>query len=153
MNFAFLHLCGFVNSRNEPPPLHRRPACRAAGDPAVRQVGLAGGRAGGGRCRRAGLPEQANREVCALLKDGIPVSVPDAAHGRQKIERLCVIEWAQPQNNDFLLVSQLSITGALYTCRPDLIGFVNGLPWVVIELTCSPRWLGAKLVTKSSGRR
>jgi type I restriction enzyme R subunit len=23
---------------------------------------------------------------------------------------------------------------ALYTCRPDLVGFVNGLPWVVIEL-------------------
>jgi type I restriction enzyme R subunit len=60
--------------------------------------------------------------------------VPDAAHGGQKIERLRVIDWAQPANNDFLLVSQFSITGALYTCRPDLVGFVNGLPWVVIEL-------------------
>jgi type I restriction enzyme R subunit len=39
-----------------------------------------------------------------------------------------------PENNDFLLVSQFSVTGALYTCRPDLVGFVNGLPWVVIEL-------------------
>src|SRR5262245_42601118 len=28
----------------------------------------------------------------------------------------------------------MTITGQLYTCRPDLIGFVNGLPWVVIEL-------------------
>ena len=37
-------------------------------------------------------------------------------------------------NNDFLLVSQFSVTGALYTCRPDLVGFVNGLPLVVIEL-------------------
>jgi Type I restriction enzyme R protein N terminus (HSDR_N) len=35
---------------------------------------------------------------------------------------------------DFLLVSQFSVTGALYTCRPDLVGFVNGLPLVVIEL-------------------
>jgi type I restriction enzyme R subunit len=26
------------------------------------------------------------------------------------------------------------VTGPLYTCRPDLVGFVNGLPWVVIEL-------------------
>ena len=31
-------------------------------------------------------------------------------------------------------VSQFSVTGALYTCRPDLVGFVNGLPLVVIEL-------------------
>ena len=39
-----------------------------------------------------------------------------------------------PASNDFLLVSQFSVTGSLYTCRPDLIGFVNGLPLVVIEL-------------------
>ena len=30
-------------------------------------------------------------------------------------------------------MSQFSVTGALYTCRPDLVGFINGLPWVVIE--------------------
>ena len=36
--------------------------------------------------------------------------------------------------NDFLLVSQMTVTGALYTVRPDLIGFVNGLPLVVVEL-------------------
>lgn len=78
--------------------------------------------------------EAANREVYRLLKDGIPVSIPDRVHGGQKTERLRVIDWAQPENNDFLLVSQFSVTGALYTCRPDLVGFVNGLPWVVIEL-------------------
>jgi type I restriction enzyme, R subunit len=54
--------------------------------------------------------------------------------GGQKTERLRVIDWEQPAHNDFLLVSQFSVTGALYTCRPDLIGFVNGLPLVVIEL-------------------
>jgi type I restriction enzyme R subunit len=78
--------------------------------------------------------EAANREVYALLKDGIAVSVPDREHGGQKTERLRVVDWQHPQNNDFLLVSQFSVTGALYTCRPDLVGFVNGLPWVVIEL-------------------
>jgi type I restriction enzyme, R subunit len=76
----------------------------------------------------------ANREVYRLLKDGIPVSIPDREHGGQKTERLRVVDWAQPQRNDFLLVSQLSVVGNLYTCRPDLVGFVNGLPWVVIEL-------------------
>jgi hypothetical protein len=29
---------------------------------------------------------------------------------------------------------QFSVTAALYTCRPDLVGFVNGLPLVVIKL-------------------
>ncbi len=28
--------------------------------------------------------------------------------------------------NDFLLVSQMTITGPLYSCRPDRIGFVHG---------------------------
>ena len=98
-----------------------------------------------------GLPA-ANREVYGLLKDGIVVSFAgqeappsprgrgsdenegySREHGGQKAERLRVIDWESPQNNDFLLVSQLTVVGALYTCRPDLVGFVNGLPLVVIE--------------------
>ena len=86
------------------------------------------------RDRSAMLPASANREVYRLLKEGITVSVPDQAQGGQKTERLRIVDWENPDNNDFLLVSQLSVTGALYTCRPDLVGFVNGLPWVVIEL-------------------
>ncbi len=89
------------------------------------------------RDRSAMSLEAANREVYLLLKEGIKVSVPDrqpAAAGGQKTERLRVVDWEHPENNDFLLVSQLSVTGALYTCRPDLVGFVNGLPLVVIEL-------------------
>ena len=86
------------------------------------------------RDRSAMLLEAANREVYRLLKEGITVSVPDLVQGGQKTERLRVVDWEAPQNNDFLLVSQLSVTGALYTCRPDLVGYINGLPWVVIEL-------------------
>ena len=86
------------------------------------------------RNRSAMSLEAANREVYRLLKDGIPVSIPDREHGGQKTERLRVVDWAQPERNDFLLVSQFSVVGSLYTCRPDLVGFVNGLPWVVIEL-------------------
>lgn len=86
------------------------------------------------RNRSAMLLEAANREVYGLLKEGIVVSVPDHEHGGQKTERMRVVDWATPENNDFLLVSQFSVTGALYTCRPDLVGFINGLPWVVIEL-------------------
>jgi type I restriction enzyme R subunit len=76
----------------------------------------------------------ANRDIYDLVKDGVLVSVPAGEHGGQKTERVRVIDWQNPQTNDFLLVSQMTITGALYTCRPDLIGFVNGLPLVVVEL-------------------
>ncbi len=86
------------------------------------------------RDRSAMSLEAANREVYQLLKEGIPVSIPDREHGGQKTERLRVVDWEHPEQNDFLLVSQFSVVGGLYTCRPDLVGFVNGLPWVVIEL-------------------
>src|SRR6185312_5815787 len=76
----------------------------------------------------------ANREIWDLLRDGVIVPVADLERGGQKTERVRVIDWDNPQANDFLLVSQMTIAGELYTCRPDLIGFVNGLPLVVIEL-------------------
>lgn len=86
------------------------------------------------RDRSAMLPTAANRELWALMRDGVKVSVPDLARGGQKDERVRVVDWDNPAANDFLLVRQMTIVGQLYTCRPDLIGFVNGLPWVVIEL-------------------
>ena len=52
---------------------------------------------------------------------------------RPQHESLCHQRGIQ-QTMIFLLVSQFSVTGALYTCRPDLVGFVNDLPLVVIEL-------------------
>ena len=86
------------------------------------------------RDRSAMSLEAANREVYQLLKEGLKVSIPDREHGGQKTERLRVVDWETPTANDFLLVSQLTVTGSLYTCRPDLVGFINGLPWVVVEL-------------------
>ena len=76
----------------------------------------------------------ANRDLWDLLRDGVTVSVADQERGGLKTERVRVIDWDNPRANDFLLVSQMTVTGELYTCRPDLVGFVNGLPFVVIEL-------------------
>ena len=86
------------------------------------------------RNRSAMSPAAGNRELHELLKQGIKVSVPDKERGGQKPERVRVIDWENPLANDFLLVSQMSIQGPLYLRRPDLIGFVNGLPLVVVEL-------------------
>jgi type I restriction enzyme R subunit len=85
------------------------------------------------RDRSAMSLEAANREVYLLVKEGIKVSMPGHERGGQKTERLRVIDWENFAANDFLLVSQFSLTGPLYTCRADLVGFVNGLPLVVIE--------------------
>jgi len=86
------------------------------------------------RDRSAMTPPAANRELWTLMRDGVKVSVPDLVRGGVKDERVRVVAWDDPGANDFLLVSQMTIVGQLYTCRPDLIGFVNGMPWVVIEL-------------------
>lgn len=86
------------------------------------------------RSRASMTLEAANREVYQLLKEGVELKVPDHKKGGQKIERLRVIDWHDPLKNDFLLVSQFQVKTPLYPCRPDLVGFVNGLPLVLIEL-------------------
>lgn len=74
----------------------------------------------------------ANREMYGLLKHGVKVDVRNA-DGELTTERIRIIDWERPDENHFLLVSQLWVTGDVYRRRPDLVGFVNGLPLVVCE--------------------
>jgi len=75
----------------------------------------------------------ANREIYQLLKSGVKVSFK--SDDDEDLEATVkIIDWNTPDNNDFLLASQFSVTGEIYTRRADLIGFVNGLPLVFIEL-------------------
>lgn len=75
----------------------------------------------------------ANREIYKLLKDGVRVSFQDD-EGEEVDETVQVIDWNTPDNNDFFLASQFWITGNIYKRRADLVGFVNGLPLLFIEL-------------------
>lgn len=75
----------------------------------------------------------ANRDLYRLLKDGVKVKVSDE-HGGHSTETLRVIDWAAPANNEFFLASQMWVAGDMYRRRCDLLGFVNGLPLVFIEL-------------------
>jgi len=77
---------------------------------------------------------EANREIDRLLRNGAKVKTPDRERGGQRTEVVRVIDWNDPQSNDFLVISQFWIAGDLYTRRTDLVGFVNGLPLVLIEL-------------------
>jgi type I restriction enzyme, R subunit len=85
------------------------------------------------RDRSKQIAVNANRDLYRLLKDGVKVKVPDA-HGGHSIETLRVIDWATPANNEFFLASQMWVAGDMYRRRCDLLGFVNGLPLVFIEL-------------------
>jgi type I restriction enzyme R subunit len=76
---------------------------------------------------------QANREIYKLLKDGVRVSFQDE-DGGEAHETFRVIDWNEPKNNNFFLASQFWITGSIYKRRADLIGFINGLPLIFIEL-------------------
>lgn len=82
----------------------------------------------------------ANREIHLLLKNGVRVTFENA-RGERVTETVAVIDWLQPENNDFLLTSQLWVNGDMYKRRCDLVGFVNGLPLVFIELKASHKKL------------
>lgn len=75
----------------------------------------------------------ANREIYKLLKDGVKVKFRNS-DDEETIETVKVIDWNQPENNDFFLASQFWISGELGNKRADLVGFINGLPLVFIEL-------------------
>jgi len=83
---------------------------------------------------------QANREIYHSLKNGVKVNIENA-RGERVTETVNVIDWQAPENNDYLLASQFWVTGEMYKRRCDLVGFVNGLPLVFIELKASHKKL------------
>jgi type I restriction enzyme R subunit len=74
-----------------------------------------------------------NEEKYKLLRDGVPVKYRDSA-GRLVDKRLRLIDFARPEKNRYIAVRELWVRGKLWLRRPDVIGFVNGLPLVFIEL-------------------
>ena len=90
--------------------------------------------------RQAMSSVAANREVDALIRDGVRVEFKDE-QGRNRKERIKVIDFTDPtsHHNQFLAVTQLWIqsTGAAAKAgyrRPDILLYINGLPLVFIEL-------------------
>jgi type I restriction enzyme R subunit len=81
-----------------------------------------------------GIPAllSANRHFHQLLVGGVPVEYQK--DGQTRGDRVRLMDWAAPERNEWLAVSQFSIKGAHHTRRPDIILFVNGLPLVLIEL-------------------
>lgn len=83
-------------------------------------------------------PIIANKEIYELIKNGVQVEYKNAL-GREENDYVKVIEFNDKEvtENDFLLVSQLSIEyqeTQNITRRPDLLLYINGLPLIMIEL-------------------
>ncbi|NVH64536.1 type I restriction endonuclease subunit R [Pseudomonas simiae] len=73
-----------------------------------------------------------NEAFHRLLSEGVPVSIHK--DGDERGERVWLIDFSKPENNEFVVASQFTVIENHQTKRPDLLLFVNGLPLVVIEL-------------------
>lgn len=81
-------------------------------------------------------PVLANKEVYEMIRDGVPVNYKNKV-GREENDYVKIIDFSHENQNEFLVVSQLSIEYQQtdnITRRPDLLLFVNGIPLVMIEL-------------------
>ena len=78
-------------------------------------------------------PGRLNKEKYELLKEGVPVSFTNK-EGELEKRKLRVFDFDTYTNNHFMAVRQLEVVGELYNRRPDIIGFVNGIPLVFFEL-------------------
>lgn len=84
--------------------------------------------------QRIASPELlANNEAFhQLLTEGIPVS--KQVDGDERGDRVWLIDFKNPYNNDFVVANQFTVVENNQNKRPDVILFVNGIPLVVIEL-------------------
>ncbi|MCO6464309.1 MAG: type I restriction endonuclease subunit R [Saprospiraceae bacterium] len=73
-----------------------------------------------------------NETFHRLLTEGIPVS--KRIDGDDRGDRVWLIDFKNPHNNDFVVANQFTIIENGNNKRPDVILFVNGIPLVVIEL-------------------
>lgn len=79
--------------------------------------------------------EDINQEKYHYLKEGIPVTYKDTKGEIVRNKKIKVFDFENPANNHFIAVQQLWMEGkSKRKKRPDVVGFVNGLPLVFIEL-------------------
>ncbi len=77
--------------------------------------------------------EARNRAFHRMLVDGVEIEHRDS-DGRVRGDRVRVIDFENPANNDLLAVNQFTVTEGRNARRPDVVLFVSGLPLGIIEL-------------------
>ena len=73
-----------------------------------------------------------NENFHRYLTDGVDVEMRTESGIRG--EKIYIVDFENPENNEFLAVNQFTVVEGNQNKRPDIILFVNGLPLVVIEL-------------------
>jgi len=73
-----------------------------------------------------------NESFHRYLTDGVDVEVRTESGIRG--EKVYIVDFETPENNEFLAINQFTIIEGSQNKRPDIILFINGLPLVVIEL-------------------
>ncbi|MDD2715252.1 MAG: type I restriction endonuclease subunit R [Candidatus Wallbacteria bacterium] len=74
----------------------------------------------------------ANETFHEMLAEGVPVTV--RKDGQDRGERVWLVDFQNPENNEFHAINQFTVRENNQNKRPDVILFVNGLPLVVVEL-------------------
>jgi type I restriction enzyme, R subunit len=74
-----------------------------------------------------------NKEKDSLYKKGVDVVFRDNK-GERKKQRLRVFDFHVPENNHFMVVREFWIRGDIYRRRADIMGFVNGIPLIFMEV-------------------
>jgi type I restriction enzyme R subunit len=77
------------------------------------------------RDRSTMTPVAANQEIYKLLKEGYKTNITDE---NDEPITVYIIDMMNPGNNTFTAISQFWILGRLHKRRPDILGFINGLP-------------------------
>src|ERR1051325_2100730 len=73
-----------------------------------------------------------NEQFHRYLTDGIPVQY--RANGAERSDYVWLIDFANEEKNEFLVVNQYTVAEKNQNKRCDIVLFVNGIPLVVIEL-------------------
>ena len=79
---------------------------------------------------------KSNQAFHKYLIEGVSVefSVFEDGETKTKHTHARLMDFNEPDNNEFLVVNQFTITGKKGNRRPDIVVFINGLPISVIEL-------------------
>ena len=74
-----------------------------------------------------------NQAFHQMLTEGIDVKF-SIGEGKTKTDKVWLVDFANPENNEFNAINQFTVIENHNNKRPDIVLFVNGLPLVVIEL-------------------
>ncbi|MBP9209046.1 MAG: type I restriction endonuclease subunit R [Saprospiraceae bacterium] len=74
-----------------------------------------------------------NEHFHKMVTEGVDVKF-SIGEGKTKTDKVWLIDFENPNNNEFLAINQFTVVENHNNKRPDIVLFVNGLPLVVIEL-------------------